>query len=121
MKVRVEYGDRPIKHIAIQCPNCQSWFYGSDVTKDHLEYENDIEYAMCCCPKCNFRFSGIDSGLEIEEVSYPEVHKGCLHKKTVWVDDSTCNDKNELPHKVNDNHNMDYYCNAMDNRSNIDT
>lgn len=29
--VRVEYEPLPIRHIAVQCPECKNWFHGMDM------------------------------------------------------------------------------------------
>ncbi len=85
MKVRVEYESRPIRHIAIQCPQCKSWFYGHDVTNDELQYDYDIRFAVCRCPKCDATFSGNEDGLEIEEDGHPKIYEECLSKRVTWV------------------------------------
>lgn len=83
MKVRVEFDPTPIRHIAIQCPKCERWFYGRDVTTDDLYFDYQIEFAHCTCPICNRIFSG--RIVEIEEVgSAGECYNGCLGKKVVW-------------------------------------
>jgi len=84
MKVRVEYESKPVRHIAIQCPKCKSWFYGCDITDDDIFYDYQIGYAECQCPKCNTSFVGHEDGLEIEEVSYPKIYEDCLEKKVIW-------------------------------------
>lgn len=87
MNVRVEYECTPIRHIAIQCPNCMNWFHGFDVTKDDLLFDYQIGFAKCHCPICDIDF-GYDSifskDLNIQEIGYPEVYKDCLSKKETW-------------------------------------
>lgn len=94
MNVRVEYESTPIRHIAIQCPNCKNWFYGRDVTKDDLQFDYQIRFAQCRCPMCEINFgydpdsryytSSNEQSVNIEETSYPEVYKDCKLKKTIW-------------------------------------
>lgn len=90
--VRVEYESTPIRHIAVQCPNCENWFHGSDITDDDLGYEYQIDFAHFTCPVCGRKFGRSDTwnaytALDkphIEEVSYPEVYDGCLTQKVIW-------------------------------------
>lgn len=86
MKVRVEFDPTPIRHIAIQCPKCERWFYGWDVTTDNLCYEYEIKYAHCTCPVCGNTFSWYDEDeVEVETVDSAEAcYDGCLEKKVVW-------------------------------------
>lgn len=88
MKIRVEYDPTPIRHIAVQCPKCEKWFYGRDITEDNLFYDYDIYHAQFCCPVCGKIF-GADAysnfaNVNIEEVDYPYIYKGCLERKEVW-------------------------------------
>ena len=88
MNVRIEYDPTPIRHIAVQCPKCEKWFHGRDITKDKLQYECDVYYAQFECPICGKIF-GADmytdwDKVHIEEVPYPNVYKDCLEKKEVW-------------------------------------
>ena len=80
--VRVEYESTPIRHIAVQCPSCENWFYGNDITNDNLWYGYEIGFAKFTCPVCGEEFSGKHSE---EEVSYPAVYDECLTKKEVWA------------------------------------
>lgn len=84
MKVRVEYETTPIRHVAIQCPSCENWFHGYDLTDKSLHDIIDVEYATYNCPVCGSQFSGKENGMEIEEVSYPKVFEGVLEKKVKW-------------------------------------
>lgn len=91
MNVRVEYEATPIRHIAVQCPECENWFHGWDIVKgerafDALRYESDINWVTFECPVCGSEFGGLQNKekINIKEVSYPEVYDGCLEKKEVW-------------------------------------
>lgn len=91
MNVRVEYEATPIRHIAVQCPECEKWFRGWDIVKgerafDVLRYESDINWATFECPVCGMEFGGLQhrEKVDVKEVSYPEVYDGCLEKKEVW-------------------------------------
>jgi hypothetical protein len=35
-KVRIEYDRIPIRHVAVQCPACEKWFHGNDITSRNL-------------------------------------------------------------------------------------
>ena len=79
--VRVEYEPLPIRHIAVQCPECKNWFHGMDMTDDELCYSYQIDMASYCCPVCHTTFGRSDwnnfKGKDkpnIEEVSYPDVY-----------------------------------------------
>lgn len=80
--VRVEYESTPIRHIAVQCPSCENWFYGHDITDDSLWYGYEIGFAKFACPICGEEFSG---KYNEERVSHPAVYDGCLTKREVWA------------------------------------
>lgn len=89
MNVRVEYEPTPIRHIAVQCPKCSKWFYGSDITNDRLSFEYQIYYAQFECPICGKIF-GADENSDFANVTIKEVgsaeecYKGCLQRKEIW-------------------------------------
>ena len=86
--IRVELDPAPIRHIAVQCPFCQKWFYGYDIVHPghELTYDYQIGYATFECPLCNKEFgSGTEYNDEqIERSSHPEIYDGVLTKKTIW-------------------------------------
>ena len=88
MKIRVEYEPTPIRHIAVQCPKCERWFNGHDITEDKLEYEYHIYYAQFICPVCGKVFGADErynfANVQIEETDYPDVYKDCLKRKEIW-------------------------------------
>ena len=89
INVRVEYECTPIRHIAVQCPECQNWFIGYDITDDELFYSHQIYQARFECPVCGKEFCGAggnyDNEFDIHECAYSnEVYRGCLQKKTTW-------------------------------------
>lgn len=86
-KVRIEYERIPIRHVAVQCPSCEKWFHGNDITSTNLVYEEDVKYAEFQCPLCGKEFGGIQNIdiPDIEKKCYPEVYEGCLEKKEVWT------------------------------------
>ena len=79
--VRVEYEIAPIRHIAVQCPSCENWFHGCDITDDDLMYEYEIGLAIFSCPVCGEGFSGEHNQ---EHWSHPSIYKDCLKKKEIW-------------------------------------
>ena len=85
--VRVEYELPPIRHIAVQCPYCHSWYRGYDITKDQLAYGYQVSLATFLCPKCDKVFgykteSVMDKEVEME---YPEIYEDVLEKQVQWV------------------------------------
>ena len=88
MNVRVEYEATPIRHIAVQCPKCERWYDGRDITASNLSFDYDIRHAQFACPVCGHTFGGNEYqscvNVKIEERGYPEVYEGCLHRKEVW-------------------------------------
>lgn len=80
-KVKVEYESTPIRHIAVQCPSCEKWFYGYDITSDNLIYDYQVNFAKFTCPICHEEFSGEHT---VEEVGYPKVYEECMRRKEVW-------------------------------------
>ena len=90
MNIRVEYDPTPIRHIAVQCPCCDKWFYGEDIVDggfDYLKYDYQIYFATFTCPVCGKEFGGNQNAtkVHIEESSYPEVYDGCLTRKEIWT------------------------------------
>ena len=85
-KVRVEFDPAPVRHIAVQCPFCEKWFYGYDITDDELTYDYQIGRAQYRCPLCEKDFgNGTDYDKEqIEESYHTKVYDGCLNKKVKW-------------------------------------
>ena len=89
MNVRIEYDPTPIRHIAVQCPKCEKWFRGRDITADKLQYEVNVYYAQFQCPICGKAFGANmyvdwEKNVHIDEVPYPHVYADCLEKKEVW-------------------------------------
>jgi len=52
MRIRLELDAASIRHLAVQCPDCENWFHGRDITHDELSYEYDIFFAQFECPVC---------------------------------------------------------------------
>ena len=84
--VRVDYESTPVRHIAVQCPECKNWFGGRQITIDNLSYDYEIYYAEFNCPVCGKCFGGLEHADKpnIKEVGYPDIYKECLEKKEIW-------------------------------------
>lgn len=84
VKMKVEYERTPIRHLAVQCPDCESWFIGVDIFKNSPRYSYELTNAQCHCPKCGSDFV-TDCESEIStDVSFPEFYNNCLKQKTTW-------------------------------------
>ena len=85
VQLKVEFESCPVRHLAIQCPDCNKWFHQADVTlKTWISNESEInEFTKCECPVCGCKF---DLGnVEYDEtVSFPEFYENCATKKVVW-------------------------------------
>lgn len=82
--MKVEYQCTPIRHLAIQCPDCNSCFFGHDIIKGDCLYKYQITGAECHCPKCDSEFK-VDRESNIEESGdFPEFYNKCLKKKVTW-------------------------------------
>ena len=84
VNMKVEYEATPIRHLAVQCPDCDFWFFGSDIIKGGCEFEFQLIGARCKCPKCGSEFK-VDKESNIEESDeFPEFYQKCLRKKVTW-------------------------------------
>lgn len=85
VNVRVEYDITPVRHIAVQCPECGRWFNGRDITDKELFYSYQINYVKYHCPVCDEDFDTEDSGVNITECYNADVvFKDCLRKREIW-------------------------------------
>lgn len=84
VNMKVEYECQPIRHLAVQCPDCESWFFGHDIIKGDCSYKYQIIGAECYCPKCGSKFK-VDHESNIEESDdFPEFYDKCLRQKVSW-------------------------------------
>ena len=84
VNVKVEFDPTPIRHIAIQCPDCGKWFTQYDICKNAVNYKHDLDrFSECECPICgsSFNLGNIDID---QNVDFPEFYKNCMKKKEVW-------------------------------------
>jgi len=85
VKIKVEYESMPIRHLAIQCPECTNWFMGHDICENNITLNYDLYGAYCACPKCDERFQIDIQNAEVDDsASFPEFYKQCLRKKETW-------------------------------------
>ena len=95
VNMKAEFESTPIRHVSIQCPYCQKWFYGHDVTPSGtwLSYDYQLRTTTFTCPICDKNFGcSYDSSpfgpkveFNIEEVgSSEECYKDCVSKKVTW-------------------------------------
>lgn len=84
VNIKVEFECTPIRHIAIQCPNCNCWFRGSDILLSPCSYAYEIEGAECHCPKCEYDFEISRKSRLDESASFPQFYENCLERKTTW-------------------------------------
>lgn len=43
VKMKVEYESTPIRHLAVQCPDCENWFMGFDIFKKYSNIQLRID------------------------------------------------------------------------------
>jgi len=43
INIRVEYELTPIRHLAVQCPECKSWFKQGDICLDYISYSYQMK------------------------------------------------------------------------------
>lgn len=90
MEARVEYDLRPIRHVAVQCTQCNHWFAAYEITDKTIRDVVDLQLAEFNCPVCGNEFGYHSRArsheiLEIQECdSVTEVYDGCLHKYENW-------------------------------------
>lgn len=84
VNMKIEYDDIPIRHLAIQCPYCKSWFIGHDIIKGDCSYKHQLSEAECECPKCSMEFK-IDYRSDMDESGdFPGFYDNCLRQKVTW-------------------------------------
>lgn len=85
INIKAEFEVSPIRHLAIQCPKCDTWFKGTDILVEDAHYEYDLMNAECHCPKCGYEFeinyqkSNVD-----EDERFPAFYDKCAKRKTTW-------------------------------------
>ncbi len=82
--IKAEFDPAPIRHLAIQCPECKNWFVGHDILEKHISYEYELSGSSCKCPICH-AFFVISTNSDVDkEADFPEFYKKCKKKKTTW-------------------------------------
>ena len=89
MNVRIMYDPSPIRHIAVQCPSCDRWFNGQDISDRELEYDYELYQTQFTCPICGKVFgSDAFSGhcnVKVEECdNHNDVYKDIYQKVEKW-------------------------------------
>lgn len=90
MNVRIMYEPAPIRHIAVQCPNCNKWFNGRDIASRRFSTDYELVSTHFTCPMCGAVFGpDADGGymhLNIEEHhNYREVYEDIYEKAEDWT------------------------------------
>lgn len=82
VNVRLEYDKIPIRHLAIQCPECKSWLNQDDIViNGSVLYTYELAFTECYCPICQTMFN-IGDNPNIEECEdHKQVYKDCKQKK----------------------------------------
>ena len=87
VNIKVEFDPTPIRHMAIQCPNCEKWFHTGDiVTNTYPIYKHDICFlTKCKCPVCNTEFDLGNVEMDFD-AEFPEFYDNCMQKKetVIW-------------------------------------
>ena len=84
IRIKAEFDSRPVRHLAIQCPNCNNWFVGNDVLYNPVMYDYEIKGNSFSCPICKSYYIISDDSEIDNDVSFPEFYDNCKQKKTVW-------------------------------------
>ena len=80
--IAIECDPAPIRHLAIKCPKCSSWFSRFDILEDNVTYEYELYHAEAHCPICEYDFR-IGHTIE-EDATFPEFYEKCKTKKVTW-------------------------------------
>lgn len=89
MNVRIMYDPAPTRHIAVQCPDCERWFNGRDISDSEIEFDHELFNAQFECPVCGKIF-GPDShqnyaNVVVEECgNHNEVYQDIYKKVEKW-------------------------------------
>jgi hypothetical protein len=83
------YDPAPIRHIAVQCPDCERWFNGRDVCGRELVYDYELYQTQFTCPVCGKVFGPDDNSVNrnviIEECDrHSDVYKDIYKKVEKW-------------------------------------
>ena len=54
LNYKVEYDRIPIRHLAVQCPECDRWFNANDIvlTPEKIRYYSELVSTLFKCPVC---------------------------------------------------------------------
>lgn len=89
MNVKIMYDPTPIRHIAVQCPDCERWFNGRDIGDRELVYDYELYQTQFICPVCGKVF-GSDAyskhqNVKVEECdSVSDIYNDIYKKVEKW-------------------------------------
>ena len=84
-KIKAKFGQRPIREMMVQCPDCEKWFLSDDIIQEACVYECEIIGSRCRCPICgNVFIIGNNSEVEENNDLHDFYHKHCAKKKVTW-------------------------------------
>lgn len=89
MNVKIMYDPAPIRHIAVQCPDCKRWFNGQDIAEKELEYGYELYNTQFTCPVCGKIFGSSaysdHRDVKVEECDrHSDVYKDIYRKVEKW-------------------------------------
>lgn len=87
INLRIIFAPRPVREIAIQCPQCRCWFKGQEIAMEHISFESQIYRTRFVCPMCSMRIEpDAENGeTKITECkTAAEVYDGCRQRVTIW-------------------------------------
>ena len=84
--VKVETESTQIRHLAIECPNCNNWFKSYDICKTKVHFVEEIINTNCECPMCNYNFKiGNNSNIEEDPINFTEFYTTeCMTKEVTF-------------------------------------
>ena len=83
--IKARFGQRPIREMMLQCPDCERWFLSDDIIQETCVYEYEIIGAGCKCPICGSIFKiGNNSAIEENGELYDFYQKHYMKKKVTW-------------------------------------
>lgn len=81
--VRVDYESTPIRHVAVECPSCNEWYAGNDISDISISDSYHLSTAKFTCPDCNIEFkTGLDT--KYDEKMGSAIYEGVKRKQVMW-------------------------------------
>lgn len=93
INMKVDYEIQRVRDFVVQCPECNEWFRGRDISSgdNYILDVVDMAFAEYLCPLCGCEFGGYKAQKNIEAATPPEIYKGVCHYAG-WVKGSTNDD-----------------------------